>query len=70
MKARISGLELRKESYRQPARGSNPYWSCKHCGIYDPQLFVQGGEHHKGCQMVGIDKQINYFKSLLKIELE
>lgn len=66
IKNRIYGLEIRKDAARRPARGSNPYWSCKHCGIYDPQLSIDG-EHYKGCPMVGIDKQINYFKNLLLI---
>ena len=66
LKNRIIGLKMRKDAARRPARGTNPYWSCKHCGIYDPQLFVHGGEHHKGCPMVGIDKQIQYFELLLK----
>lgn len=64
LRQRISGLELRQESFRRPARGSNPYWSCKGCGIYDPELSIQG-RHYDKCPAQGLDLQIQHFKKLL-----
>ena len=64
IKNRINGLLVRQDAARRPARGGNPYWSCRECGIYDPQLSINGA-HYKGCPVQGLDKQIEYFKNLL-----
>jgi len=66
LKQRINCLQLRQDKARRPARGGNPYWSCRECGIYDPQLSINGGRHHKGCPVQGLDKQIEYYENLLK----
>jgi hypothetical protein len=66
LKARIMALQVRLEQSRRAPRGGNPYWSCKECGIYDPQLYVPGGRHHKGCSMQGVEKQIKHYRLLLE----
>lgn len=66
LKNRIYNLERQLDEVHipSPTKG-NPYWCCKVCGIYDPELSVRDGKHYSGCQAGGLPKQIKYYKKLL-----
>lgn len=63
------GVRLEGAHIKSPNKG-NPYWCCAECGIHDPSLYVEGGRHHHGCPIQGLDKQIEYYKRLLSEALE
>lgn len=64
LQRRIDLLEARKEEARHHPAGSNPYWACRHCGIRDPQLSIDG-RHFHGCPVQGLDREIAYYRRLL-----
>jgi hypothetical protein len=70
LESRISKLELRYEMGHvlSPSSG-NPYWCCKECGIHDPELSIRNGQHFRGCQRGGLQKEIAYYKKLLDEEV-
>lgn len=61
---RLDALYRKREDARHHPPGSNPYWACRHCGIRDPQLSIDG-RHFKGCPMQGVDREIAHYKTLL-----
>jgi hypothetical protein len=71
LRTRINRLHLRYEAghVRSPTKG-NPYWCCEECGIHDPQLSIQNGQHFHGCRRGGILKEIAHYERLLAEELD
>lgn len=67
LKNKIWKLESRYENSRAQ-KSPNPYYYCVGCGIHDPQLSVRMGLHFKNCQYQGLEKEIEYYKKLLKEE--
>lgn len=66
---KIGKLQYRLEDSRENKKG-NPYWYCKYCNIYDPELYnsQNDGRHRKNCPIQGLEKQIAYYKELLAKE--
>lgn len=70
LEARIWKLVNRQEANHipSPTKG-NPYWLCKECGIYDPELSIRKDRHYTGCNAGGLDKEIAHYRRLLAEEL-
>lgn len=67
LRHRIANLYGKIEQARGPSpRTGNPYYCCKICGIHDPEISIRGGAHFNGCPIPGFEKQIEYYKRLLK----
>lgn len=57
LRAKLVALEPR------PYGGSNPYFYCGACGRSMVEASYAG--HYKGCQRVGIENEIVYYRGLL-----
>lgn len=67
LRNRIRKLEVRRDYNHIPSPNKgNPYWCCRRCGIHDPSRSINKGRHHHGCPLQGIDKEIEYYRSLLE----
>lgn len=65
--AHILKLEAKLENSRGPSPyPGNPYWCCKECGIYDPEVSIRNGKHYGNCQAAGLPKAIAHYRNLLE----
>ena len=42
------------------------YPKCRDCGKTNIQISIDGGKHHKGCSIQGLEAQIAYYRRLLE----
>lgn len=66
LREKIAKLETKYWDSRGTTPG-NPYVRCKECGVRDPELSIRKGRHFGDCSKAGLLKQIEYYKSILRI---
>jgi len=63
LKNRIAKLYAALGDETEPIGKPNPYHRCSGCKRSIPDISING--HFKGCRVVGIKKEIAYYKALM-----